>query len=322
MTVRWGVAATGRIAHKVGAIIAGVPGCEVTTVGSRSTERARALADSLGAPYAVGSRTALVEHPEVDAVYVATPHAQHAEVVVAALRAGRAVLCEKPLTHTLAESERLAAVARETGTFLMEGMWTRFNPLVQQLRTLVAAGALGEVRAVHASFGFAAPWDPAGRLWAPELGGGALLDLGVYTVDLARSLLGDPVEVRCTGSLAPTGVDAESSTLLTFSGGAHALLDVSLRTTLPGGALVVGSEGTATLGPSFHAPTELTVRSSGTEQRHTLADRDAGFVGEVQEVVRCLGEGLGESPVMPLAETLGTARVLATAQDLLGARRD
>ena len=315
MTLRWGIAATGRIARSVGGIIAAHPRMTVVAVGSRDAGRARVLADDLGAPRAHGSYQALVQDDAVQAVYVATPHAQHAEVVEAALRAGKAVLCEKPLTHSLADSRRLAAVAAETGTFLMEGMWTRFNPLVQQLVAQVRAGELGEPRSLHASFGFAAPYDPAGRLWHPDLGGGALLDLGVYVVDLARSLLGEPVQVTVEGSCAPSGVDAEAALVLRTAGGAVALLDVSLRSRLPGAALLVGSEGSVELGPSCHAPTRLLLRRGDDEQEHTLDDRNAGFRGELEEVERCLADGLRESPVMPLAETLATMAVLQQARE-------
>lgn len=320
MTLRWGIAATGRIARTVGAVLAAQPGMTVTAVGSRSLSRAQELAALLGAPGAHGSYRALVHDPAVDAVYVATPHAQHGPVVAAALRAGKAVLCEKPLTGDLAETERLVVLARQTGTFLLEAMWTRFNPLVQRLATLTCAGGLGELRAVHAAFGFAAPYDPRGRLWAPELAGGALLDLGVYTVDVARLLLGRATLERVTGSLAPTGVDAESTLTLSFPGGAVGLLSQSLNATLPGTALVVGSRGWAELGPAFHAPTRLVVQvDGGPPQEHTVADRAAGFAGQAAEVARCVAEGAGESPVHPLDGTVETMRVLQQARDRLGA---
>lgn len=321
MTLRWGVAATGRIAHTVGAVLAAQPGMTVTAVGSRSPGRARELAAVLGAQEAHGSYDALVHDPAVDAVYVATPHAQHAPVVEAALRAGKAVLCEKPLTGDLAETERLVALAQETGTFLLEAMWTRFNPLVQRLAALAAGGALGELRAVHAAFGFAAPYDPGGRLWAPELAGGALLDLGVYTVDAARLLLGRPTLAAVTGSLAPTGVDAESTLTLSFPPtGAVAVLSQSLNAALPGTAVVVGSRGWAELGPAFHAPTRLVVQvDGGSLEEHTIEDRTAGFAGQAAEVARCVAEGAWESPAHPLGGTVETMRVLQEARERLGA---
>lgn len=315
MSTGWGVAATGRIARAVGAVVAEHPDMHVAAVGSRDAGRAAALAADLGAARSYGSYAELVRDDGVEAVYVATPHAQHAEVVLAALQAGKAVLCEKPLTHDLAETERLVEQARRSGAFLMEGMWMRFNPLVRRLAGLVGDGALGTPRSLHASIGFPAPPDPSGRLWAPELGGGALLDIGVYTVDLARLLLGDVVDVQARGSLAPTGVDAECSLILTTASGAAALLDQSLLTRMPTTAVLFCSHGWAELSASFYAPTRLVVQVGDDEPAtHELPDRRAGFVGELEEVARCLREGRTESEVLPLAETLATMQVLDRAR--------
>lgn len=319
MTFGWGIAGTGRIAGAVGGVIVEHPDMSVVAVGSRDRSRAAALAQQLGAASAHGSYADLVDDPAVQAVYVATPHAGHASVVELALAAGRAVLCEKPLTASLSETERLARLAEESGAFLMEGMWMRFNPLVTQLAALVRSGELGEVRSLRAAFGFAAPYDPAARLWDPALGGGALLDLGVYVVDLARLLLGTPGRVEAVGSLAPTGVDAECSLALSWESGARALLDVSLMATLPGNAVLVGSRGWAELSPSFHAPNQLVVQTGPERQVHEVADRRAGFVGELEEVARCVAAGRVQSGVMPLAETVATMRVLDRARALLGA---
>lgn len=317
--LRWGVAGTGRIAREVGAVIGRVAGAQVTAVGSRDRARADEVVRELGSGTAHGSYAGMVEDPAVDAVYVATPHSGHAEVVELALRAGKAVLCEKPLTHRLEETERLAALARSTGTFLMEGMWTRFNPLVRRLHVLAHGGELGELRSLRASFGFPAPEDPTGRLWDPALGGGALLDLGVYTVDLARLLLGDPSRVEVTGSLAATGVDAESTIALIWPSGARALLDQSLLTRLPGTALLVGTLGWAELGPAFHAPLRLRVQTGGEVREERIEDRQAGFVGELEEVARCVAAGRTTSEVLPLSESVATMRVLAEARGRLGA---
>jgi len=319
VTLAWGVAGTGRIARTVGAVIAAHPQMRVAAVGSRDLTRAGELARELGAATAHGSYDDLVVDPQVQAVYVATPHAQHAEVVSAALRAGRAVLSEKPMTHTPQETLRLVELARATGVFLMEGMWMRFNPLVQQLHRLVVDGELGQIRSLCASMGLASPYDPAERLWNPALGGGALLDLGVYTADLARLLLGAPETVLARGSLAPTGVDAESTLLLSWTDGAQAVLTQSLLTRLPGTATVIGTTGWAELSPTFHGPLRLSVHRGGDDAVVTeIADRAAGFVGELQEVARCLDEGRTESDTMPLADTVANARLLQDARDQFG----
>ena len=317
MSLAWGVAATGRIALEVGAVIRDHPDMHVAAVGSRDLGRAQVAARELGAAAAHGSYAALVEDPSVEAVYVATPHTGHAEVTELALAAGKPVLCEKPLTATLAETERLVALAGSTGTFLMEAVWMRFNPLVQRLAQVVAAGELGELRSLRASFGFRAEHDPAGRLWAPELGGGALLDLGVYTVSLARLLLGEPTGWTVTGSATSTGVDAESTLALEFAGGARALLDQSIVAELPGTAVLVGSAGWAELSRPFHAPTRLVVQTAGEPVEHALADHRAGFVGELEEVAHCRAEGRAQSDVVPLQETVATMRLLDQARSRL-----
>ena len=313
----WGVAATGRIALEVGGVVRDTAGMHVAAVGSRDLGRAELAERELGAETAHGSYAALVEDPAVEAVYVATPHTGHAEVVELALAAGKPVLCEKPLTASLAETERLVELAQSTGTFLMEAMWMRFNPLVQQLAVIAASGKLGELRSLRAAFGFRAAFDPAGRLWDPALGGGALLDLGIYPVSLARLLLGTPSDLQVTGSLSSTGVDAESTLALTFGSGARALLDQSLLTDLPGTALLVGSAGWAELSRPFHAPTRLVVQTGDEPVEHWLEDPRAGFVGELEEVARCRAEGRSQSDVVPLEETVATMRVLEEARTRL-----
>ena len=313
MTLGWGIAGTGRIARDVGRVMASQPGHAVAAVGSRELGRAAPLAVELGAT-GHPSYAAMVHDPAVQAVYVATPHAAHAEVVELALAAGKGVLCEKPMTHDLGETVRLVGLAAGSGTFLMEGMWMRFNPLVQQLRSLVEDGSLGTVLSVQAAFGFVADYDESSRLWDPWLGGGALLDLGVYPVDLARLLLGDPVTVTASGTLAPTGVDSTAALLLAFAGGAHALLEASLLHAPPGTAVVTGTRARALLGPSFHAPMSLVVEGVDARVEHTGSDRMAGFRGEIDEVARCLRDGLLQSEVMPLGETVATMRVLDLAR--------
>lgn len=206
----WGIAATGGIARTVGEVIAAEPDMRVAAVGSRDVGRAQDLATHLGAEHAHGSYRALCEDPQVDAVYIATPHAQHLEVAEHAIANGKAVLCEKSLTASVAEAERMVRLAREQKVFLMEAMWTRFNSQIQQITKLAKDGRLGDIRLVQASFGFAQPYDQNHRLWNPATGGGALFDLGIYPFALAQLFLGQPEKVHVTGSLAPSGVDAEA----------------------------------------------------------------------------------------------------------------
>lgn len=310
----WGIAATGGIARTVGAVIAAEPGMRVAAVGSRDLGRARALATTLGAESAYGSYAELCADPAVDAVYVATPHAQHLEVAEAAIAAGKAVLCEKPLAATVADAERMVRLAREAGVFLMEAMWMRFNPLIRMLK---ADPRFGEIRSVHASFGFALPYDPAHRLWAPELGGGALLDLGIYPFGLAQLFLGGaPEELRITGTPAPSGVDAEAGGVLLYSGGRRALVDCSLLGPYPNTASIIGTGMRADLDAPFWAPRRVVLSGPSMEpEEHVLDDpADNGYAGELREVRAAWVKNLTESAIMPLDESLAMMGVLADAR--------
>lgn len=309
----WGIAATGGIARTVGAVIAAEPGMRVAAVGSRDLGRAKALAATLGADSAHGSYAELCADPAVDAVYVATPHAQHLEVAAAAIAAGKAVLCEKPLATTVADAELMVRLAREAGVFLMEAMWMRFNPLI---RMLAADERFGEIRSVRASFGFAHPYDPAHRLWAPELGGGALLDLGIYPMGLAQLFLGLPESTHITGSLAASGVDAEAGGLLSYPGGRRALVECSLLGTYANDATIVGTGMRADLAAPFWAPRRAVLSGPGMDpEEHVLGDpADNGYAGELREVHDCLAAGRTESAVMPLDESVAIMRVLAEAR--------
>ncbi|GAA4920315.1 putative dehydrogenase [Nonomuraea thailandensis] len=308
----WGIAATGGIARTVGAAIAAEPGMRVAAVGSRNLARAQALAAALEAESAYGSYERLCADPGVDAIYVATPHAQHLQVAEMAIAAGKAVLCEKPLAATVDDAEKMVRLAREAGVFLMEAMWMRFNPLVQRL---AADPRFGELRSVQATFGFAAPYDPAHRLWAPELGGGALLDLGIYPFGLAQLLLGMPSDLRITGSLAPSGVDAEAAGVLLYPGGRHALVAASLLGNYPNTACVVGSQMRADLQAPFWAPQRIVLTGPSMEpEEHVLDPADNGYAGELREVRAATAEGRTESSIMPLDESLAMLGLLADAR--------
>jgi predicted dehydrogenase len=313
----WGIAATGGIARTVGQVIAAEPGMRVAAVGSRDAGRAAALAAELGAERSYGSYAELCADPEVDAVYVATPHAQHLQVAEAAIAAGKAVLCEKPLTASLADAERMVKLARSAGVFLMEAMWMRFNPLIRRLAT---DERFGEIRSVQATFGFVHPFDPAHRLWDPVTGGGAVLDLGVYPLALAHFLLGSPASTEVTGSLAPSGVDAEAGILLTYPGGARALLDTSLLSPMANAATVVGTGLRADIDAPFWAPRRMVLSGPGVEpEEHLLDPAEGGYEGQVREVAAALAEGRTESAVMPLDDSLAVMRVMEEVRTRLGA---
>ena len=319
--IGWGIVGPGRIAENVVRDFAHVEGAEVVAVGSRSADRARAFADRHGIARAHGSYAELLADAGVDVLYLATPHPQHHAIALAGLAAGKALLVEKSFTATAAGTQEVVEAARSGGHFVMEAMWTRFQPAVVALRELIADGAIGEVRSVQADLGVAREFDPADRLFAAELGGGALLDLGVYVVSFAQMLLGTPDTVRATGSTFPTGVDAEAALLLGWDDGRAATLLASLRHALPGQARVFGTAGWIDVLPRFHHPQTLVLHRAGAEPEEiTRPQTGAGYAHELAEVTRGVREGLGESPVMPLADTLAVMQVLEEAAGQLGVR--
>lgn len=319
--IRWGVVGPGRIADSVLPDFAHVPHARVVAVASRSQERADAFAARHGLDRAHGSYAAILADPDVDVLYVATPHAQHSAFALAALRAGKALLVEKAFTATTAGAAAVVDAARETGVFTMEAMWTRFQPAVVAVRELVADGAIGEVRSVQADLGVSRVYDPVDRLFALALGGGALLDLGVYVVSFAQMLLGTPQRVVATGSLFPTGVDAEAALLLGYEDGRAATLIASLRQALPGQARVFGTTGWIDVLPRFHHPDTIVLHRAGAEPETIRRPQlGVGYAHELIEVTECLRAGRTESAVMPLADTLAVQDVLGQAAEQLGVR--
>jgi predicted dehydrogenase len=317
--ITWGIVSTGGIARTMAAELRLLDDAQLMAVSSRSAQRAQTFAEEFGVERAYGSVDDLLGDEDVDIVYVATPHAQHAAVVGAALDVGRAVLCEKTFTTSLADTENLVQRAKDRRIFCMEAMWTRFLPLVVQAREIIAAGGIGDVRTVMADLGFVAPRDIRHRLWNPELGGGALLDLGVYAVAFAQMVLGEPDTIVAHGSLSPERVDAEAGLLLGWEGGRRALLDMSLIAHSPGVATIIGTAGRLDLPPRFHHPTRLVhSRADGSVEVYEAEHEGRGYVPMLRTVQDCLRAGQTESEVMPLADTVAVMRILDRALRLLG----
>lgn len=313
---RWGVAGTGWMAEAFLEDFAHVPGAELVAVGSRTLDRAHAFASERGA---VGMSYADVVAADLDVLYVATPHPQHRDLALAAIRNGIPVLVEKAFTATLDGAREVVAAARESGVFCMEAMWTRVQPAMAAARSLVAAGEIGEVTSVHADLGAYRPYDPAHRLFAPELGGGAVLDLGVYPISLAQHFLGTPDGVTAVGALFPNGTDARASLLLSYDDGRGATLATSLQAATGVRATIVGTRGSIELGPQFHHPTRLVVRREGEPGQEVDAPAlGRGYSHEIIHVGECLAEGLTESPLVPLSDTLGVQWVMQEALGQLG----
>jgi len=313
-TLRWGVLGTGRIAGEFASDLALLGDQRVEAVGSRSLETARAFAGAHAVPRFYGSYQELVNDPDIDIVYVATPHSAHCPNALLALAAGKPVLVEKPFALDATEARAMVALAREKRLFLLEAMWMRFLPHIRSVQAILARGAIGEVMSVQADHGWWFERDPRHRLFAPELGGGALLDLGIYPVSLATLVLGLPDQIASTTTPAFTGVDAQVSIAMRYPGGAQALLHTTLLATVGNQARITGTLGRIEIDPIFYTPTGFTVvdRDGAVLERHERNYTGHGLRESAVEAARCLRLGLLESPLMPLDETIAILGILDT----------
>jgi len=310
--LRWGLIGTGWIADSFAADLAFTDSGRVVAVGSRRIETANRFADRFDIPNRHASYEALVADPEVDVVYVATPHPMHHPDTLLALKAGKPVLVEKPFTMNAAEARELVAAARAEKLFLMEAMWTRFLPHIAEIRRLIADGVLGEIVTVSADHGQWFAKDPDFRLFAPELGGGALLDLGVYPVSFASMLLGTPSTIVALIDPAFTGVDGQTSMLFGYDSGAQAILSCTSLAKSPTRAAIVGTEARIEIDGDFYVPTSFTLitRSGERTQHYDEPHQGRGMWHQADEVARCLREGLLESPLMPLDESVSIMQTM------------
>jgi predicted dehydrogenase len=311
--VRWGILGTGGIANTFATDLKLTDSGEVVAVGSRSQASADRFADEFGIPGRHASYESLVADPDVDVVYIATPHPLHHDNAVLALRAGKPVLVEKPFMMNAAEARDVVAVARETGLFAMEAMWTRFLPHVGVIRDWLLSGALGEIVSVAADHGQWFADDPEFRLFAPELGGGALLDLGVYPVSFASMVLGTPNRIVTLSDPAFTGVDGQTSMLFGYESGAQAILTCTLRAKSPTTAAIVGREARIEVDGDFYAPASITlITRDGKRTRVESKHEGRGLRHQADEVARRLAAGELESPLMPLNETISIMETMDT----------
>jgi len=319
--VRWGIVGPGRIAEDLVGDFVHVPDAEVLAVASRSSDRAQAFAAKHGIDRAYGSYRELIADPDVDVLYIATPHPQHLAIGLEAARAGKSLLVEKAFTATLTGAQSLVDEVHAHQVFAMEAMWTRFQPAVVKARQLLADGAIGEVRSVQADLGVVRDFDPSDRVFAYDLGGGAMLDLGVYVVSFAQMVLGTPTSVSAYGALEPSGVDAEVSLLLGFSEGRTAALMCSLHSPMPGHARIFGSTGWIDVEPRFHHPRSIVLHRYGAEpERFEHPALGGGYAHELIEVTSSIIAGKRESTIMPLDDTLAVQRALDEALGQLGIR--
>ena len=317
--IRWGILGPGRIAHSLAQALNLLPGSELLAVGSRSIERAEAFSRKYGVPRSYGSYEELAADPDVTVIYVATPHPFHKEHSLLSLSNGKAVLCEKPLTINAKETEELIDFSKNRKLFLMEAMWTRFLPAIVKLRDWLSQKLIGEVRMLFADFGFQATLNPESRAFNPRLAGGALLDLGVYTIAFASMVFGDsPVKISGLSCLSQTGVDDNTGILLEYPSGGMAVLSCSLRAKTSREARIFGSKGSIVI-PEFWHASSLLLQLEGKEiSEEKIPFENTGFQFEAAEVEKCLREGKLESPTMPLDESLSILRIMDEVRRIAG----
>lgn len=316
--IRWGILATGGIAATFVEDLKYLPDAEVVAVGSRSDEAAEAFAATHGIPRAHGSWQALADDPDVDVVYVATPHSAHVAATSILLNAGKPALTEKPISLDVAGAMTLVELSRARQVFLMEAMWTRFFPAVRHALDLVDDGAIGRVTSVHSDFGFAAPDDPTHRLHAKALGGGATLDLGVYPVTITHLFLGAPDEVRAWADLGPEGTDRNTAMVFGYESGATATVTCSLVGQSPTIAVITGSEGFIELPSRFFMPRQVVLHRDDKAEVREFPVEGRGYHLEAAEVHECLRAGRLESETMPHSETLSVMTTLDRVRAEIG----
>lgn len=316
---RWGIIATGWVSDKFARALAMVPDAEMVAVGSRSKGRAEAFGDKHGIPRRHASYEALVADPDVDVVYVGTPHNLHHQNTLMALEAGKHVLCEKPLAVNAAQATEVIALARKKGLFLMEAMWTRFLPAWVDIKTRLDAGEFGALRSVRADFGLELAYDPKHRLFNPDLAGGALLDLGIYPLSLSFWLLGTPKTVSSWAEMAPTGVDRRAAITLTYGGGRFAQLNTASDVWTAVEAEMITEKGVIRAHRLFiEAKSYEIFDFDKTEEVRKPFEN--GFQFEAQHAMDCIRGGRTESTVMPLDESLEIVRTMDALRAEWGVR--
>lgn len=323
-TIRWGILGCGKIARKFAADIRWVAPALLQAVASRDRTQAQTFAGEFGARQAYGSYQELVDDPQVDAIYIATPHSLHYEHARLCLENGKAVLCEKAFTINLRQAQELVSLARAKKVFLMEAFWTRFLPHYVAMKNMLREGKVGTLHYLYAEFGFrpTAPVSP--RIYDPALGGGSLLDIGVYPVFLALDILGRPDEVDAVMTKAPTGVDAQCAVRFQYRTGAIASLFSSFMSNLATGADLGGENGRFRLTHRFHGPTARLEYYPDIVDSRQLIDTEVakgfGYEYEIQHATDCLLQGLTESPVRTHGDTLLLMETLDRIRQAIGLR--
>jgi predicted dehydrogenase len=308
----WGILGTGAISRKFAEGLRDAEGARLCCVASRSEQKAKEFAQLYGIPSFYGSYEALAEDPSIDIVYIGTLHSLHCENTLLCLDNKKAVLCEKPFALTSDEVRRMIASSQKNGAFLMEALWTNFLPSIAKVKQLLSEKAVGEPVSIKADFGIHKEFDPNHRFFIPELGGGSLLEIGIYPVFISLLLFGIPDKVSARSIKSPTGTDVTTEVFLSWKSGKFAQLISSFAVELDTQADIYCSRGKITLHKRFHMPTRLSVTQGGETREIPLEWRGNGYNYEAEEVMRCLSEQRLESPSLTHEFSLTLMHLLET----------
>jgi dihydrodiol dehydrogenase / D-xylose 1-dehydrogenase (NADP) len=308
--IKWGIMGPGKIAHKFAQSLQLLTSAELVAIGSRNLDRAKVFAEKYDVKRVYGSYDEFIMDPEVDLVYIATTNQSHFECAMQCLKAGKGVLLEKPFTIGAEQAKILVDTARGNEVFLMEAMWMRFLPVMAKIRELLAENTIGEVRMVKADYGFQGAYDPERRQLNLKLGGGALMDVGIYPLSFAAMVLGvKPEKVISAAFIGETGVDEQCSFTLSYKGGELAELSSAVRTYIPDFAYILGTDGYIKI-PEFSHANSFELNINGKSEIFELLHGSNGFTYQAQEAMKCFSERKMESDIMPLDETVDIMKIM------------
>ncbi len=316
--IRWGIVGPGHIAHSFAKDLKLVGDGELTAVASRSLDRANEFADEYNAEHRFGSYQELFESNVVDVLYIATPHTSHCDLTIEALHHGKAVLCEKPMGINADQVKLMIAAAKKNGIFLMEALWSRFNPSIVKVNELIAEGKIGDVAYLNANFGFyGLDRDEDGRLLNPDLAGGSLLDIGIYPIFLAYLILGKPDNIEAVSLFHKTGVEVQTAMIFEYPN-AQATLASGLRSNMQMRAEIAGSKGSAFLQDRWHETQGYSLEIEGNMENFDLPTKGKGYSHEIEEVHDCLRKGKLQSEKWSLQNSLDLVNLLDEVRSITG----
>lgn len=319
----WGIIGLGNIAHKFAEDLLLVEEANLFGVASRNSEKAKSFSEKFRADKYYGTYQELADDPQIDVVYIATPHPFHFENTMMCLEAGKSVLCEKAFGMNSSEVEQMIAKAKEKNLFLMEALWTRFIPATEEMIALLNKGLIGDLKTVRADFGFKAEFDADKRLYNKKLGGGALLDIGIYPVFLSLLTLGKPKEIKALAQMSSTGIDENIMMLFNYPNKKSAILDASLVATTPVEAWLHGDKGSLKMHRNFHHTEEISYyKGSDLVENYQFKYIGNGYYHEIEEVIKCLKTGKIESEKIPHSFSLDLIKTLDRIREIIGLRYD